>query len=126
MTPIRTFRDLDVWNRGMDLVVGVYELTAAYPRHELYGLTDQTRRAAVSIPANIAEGHGRMYRGEYVHHAAISRGSTCELITCLEIGRRLKYVSDSALEPSLTRADDVAAMTTRLIHALRRSPNLKW
>ena len=110
----------------MDLVVGVYEVTARYPKHELYGLTSQTRRAAVSIPANIAEGHGRMYRGEYVHHAAIARGSTCELITCLEIGQRLKYVSETELAPNLARADDVKAMVTRLMDALRRSPNLKW
>ena len=124
MTPIQSFRDLDVWNTGMDLVVGVYELTARFPRHELYGLSNQTRRAAVSIPANIAEGHGRLYRGEYAHHAAIARGSVSELITCLEIVRRLDYAADAALEPSFTHADNVSAMLTKLMRALRRSPQI--
>jgi four helix bundle protein len=87
------FRDLDVWQRSMDLVVEVYRITRAFPRSELYGLTDQTRRAAASVPANIAEGNGRLFRKEYAHHVSIARGSIAELSTCLEIAQRLEYVS---------------------------------
>ena len=119
MTRIQSFRDLDVWNKAMDLVVSVYALTDKFPRHELYGLTDQIRRAAVSIPTNIAEGNGRLYRGEYAHHAAIARGSVSELVTCLEISRRLNYASDTAVEAILQQASAVSAMLTKLIRALR-------
>ena len=125
MVRIRSFRDLDVWNKAMDLVVNVYALTDTFPQHELYGLTDQTRRAAVSVPTNIAEGNGRLYRGEYAHHAAIARGSVSELVTCLEISRRLKYANDAAIEAILQQASAVSAMLTMLIRALRRPPRVK-
>jgi four helix bundle protein len=87
------FRDLDVWKRSMDLVVDVYRLTQEFPRSELYGLTGQTRRAASSVPANIAEGNGRLYRKEYAHHVSIARGSIAELSTCLEVPQRLYRLS---------------------------------
>ena len=125
MTRIQSFRDLDVWNKAMNLVVSVYALTDTFPRHELYGLTDQTRRAAVSVATNIAEGNGRLYRGEYAHHAEIARGSVSELVTCLEIGRRLKDANDEAIEAVLRQASAVSAMLTMLIRALRRPPRVK-
>ena len=114
------FRDLDVWKRSMDLVVDVYRLTREFPRSELYGLTDQTRRAASSVPANIAEGNGRLYRKEYAHHVSIARGSIAELSTCLEIAQRLGYVSAALVEPLLKLADDVSRMLLMLMHALER------
>ena len=125
MNRIQSFRDLDVWTKAMDLVVSVYALTDTFPRHELYGLTDQTRRAALSVPTNIAEGNGRLYRGEYAHYAAIARGSVSELVTCLEISRRLKYATDAAIEAILQQASAVSAMLTMLIRALRRPPPVK-
>lgn len=126
MAPFSRFRDLDVWQRGIDLTVGVYALTSGFPKHELYGLTSQIRRAAVSIVANIAEGNGRMYRGDYVHHASIARGSVAELMTLLELAKRLEYAGAAELEPLFAMADAVSAMLTRLIRSLRNSTKLKW
>ena len=71
---IRHYRDLEVWQKAMDLVEQVYRLAKALPPEERYGLTSQIQRAAVSIPANIAEGHGRLHRGDYVHHLSMARG----------------------------------------------------
>ena len=78
---IKSYRDLRVWQAGMDLVVRVYRLTQGFPTHELYGLTSQMRRAAVSIPSNIAEGHTRESSKEYLHHLSIAQGSLAELET---------------------------------------------
>jgi four helix bundle protein len=72
---VSSFRDLRVWQAGMDLVEEVYRLTLSFPRHEIYGLTNQMRRAAVSIPSNIAEGHAREGTGEYLNHVSIAQGS---------------------------------------------------
>ena len=114
------YRDLDVWKRSMDLMVDVYALTREFPRSELYGLTDQIRRAASSIPANIAEGNGRVYRKEYAHHVSIARGSISELSTCLEIAQRLGYVTAVQVAPLLKRAEDISRMLLMLIRALEK------
>ena len=120
MSQILSYRDLNVWKKGMDLVVDVHELTRAFPRHELYGLTSQTRRAAVSVPSNIAEGNGRFFRREYAHHVSIARGSVSEVATCLEIGKRLDYVSEEAVRGPLERAEEVSRMLLMLMRALNR------
>ncbi|NBK23655.1 MAG: four helix bundle protein, partial [Spirochaetia bacterium] len=75
----------------MDMVVAVYELTAGFPAQERYGLASQMQRAAVSIPANIAEGYGRVHRGDYVHHLSIARGSLAELETHIALAARLGF-----------------------------------
>jgi four helix bundle protein len=115
-----SYRDLDVWKRSMDLVVDVYSLTREFPRSELYGLTDQTRRAASSVPSNIAEGNGRLYRKEYAHHVSIARGSISELSTCLEIAQRLGYVTRDVVAPLLTQAENISRMLLMLMRALDR------
>ena len=102
----------------MDLVVDVYELTSHYPKHELYGLTSQTRRAALSIPSNIAEGNGRMHRREYAHHVSIARGSVAELVACLEVARRLGYIASDVAAGYLERADAISRMLLMLLRAL--------
>ena len=79
---INSFRDLRVWNIGMDLVEGVYCLTKAFPRHEVYGLASQMQRAAVPIPSNIAEGYVRQHRKEYLQHLSIAQASLAELVLC--------------------------------------------
>ncbi len=79
-----SYRDLIVWQRGIVLVREVYELSSTWPQHEVFGLTHQIRRAAVSIPANIAEGQGRYGTKELHHHLSIAHGSLCELETHLE------------------------------------------
>ena len=118
MSRLRNYRDLDVWNRSMDLVVDVYELTRAFPKSELYGITAQMRGAATSVPSNIAEGNGRLYRREYAHHVSVARGSVSELSTCLEIAQRLGYVSSDLAASLLQRAEDISRMLLMLMRAL--------
>jgi four helix bundle protein len=122
---LRGYRELKVWQRSMDLVEESYRLTATFPKHELYGITSQLRRAAVSVAANIAEGHGREHLGEYLHFLSIANGSLMELETHLLIGRRMNYIapadrmgfyfalrrSDECLQASSERSNDDPADT---------------
>src|SRR5580692_9874461 len=92
----KSFRELVVWQRSMELAEVLYRLTSTFPKEEIYGLRAQIRRSAVSVPSNIAEGQGRLSTGEFRHFLGIARGSNCELQTQLEIARRLK-MGDSRL-----------------------------
>jgi len=106
-TTIRSFRDLRVWQAGMDLVEQVYLLTQAFPKHEMYGLASQMQRAAVSIPSNIAEGHTREHLKEYLQHLSIARASLAELETQLEIAARLEYCKPEQLSQLLEQLDSL-------------------
>lgn len=88
---VKSFRDLDVWHLGVELAETVYRVTARFPKSELFALTSQMRRAAVSIPSNIAEGRARNSSREFLHFLSISRGSLAELETQLELAIRLDY-----------------------------------
>ena len=88
---IYSYKDLIVWQKSMDLVVAVYELTEQYPKSEMYGLTSQTRRSAVSIPSNIAEGRRRSSRKDYRQFLIVAYGSGAELETQIEIAKRLPF-----------------------------------
>lgn len=104
MGGIRRYQDLEVWQRAMQLVVTIYKETDNFPKAEVYGLTNQIRRAAVSIPSNIAEGHGRSNR-DFGRFLAIARGSLAELETQLELARRIGYLPQpnfNALTDELT------------------------
>lgn len=92
MADIKTYRDLIIWQKSMTLVTEVYTITTSFPACELYGLTNQMRRCAVSIPSNIAEGYGRNSTGDYKRFLQISVGSLFELQTQLEIAFNLKYI----------------------------------
>ena len=94
---LKSFRDLRVWQLAMELVELIYTTTRDFPKEELYGLTSQIRRAAVSIPSNIAEGHTREHTKEFLHHLSIAQASLAELDTQLEIAVRLKYVSGETM-----------------------------
>jgi four helix bundle protein len=87
----KTFHDLKVWNKSIDLTTLVYEFTASFPKHEIYGLTSQMRRAAVSIPSNIAEGSARGTRRDFRQFVKQAEGSNCELQTQLIIAKRLSF-----------------------------------
>ena len=104
----------------MELVVDVYTITREFPRSELYGLTNQIRRAASSVPSNIAEGNGRLYRKEYAHHVSIARGSISELSTYLEIAQRLGYLTPARVAPLLKQAEDISRMLLMLMRALEK------
>ena len=84
-----SYRDLRVWNEAIELVEHVYRVTQEFPKHETFGLTSQMQRAAISVPANIAEGNTREHRKEYLHHVALAQASLAELGTHLEIAARL-------------------------------------
>ena len=88
---VQSFRDLLVWQRAIQLSISIYRLTHGFPREELYGLTSQIRRSAVSVPSNIAEGHGRLGTGEYRQFLGIARGSNFELQTQIEIARAAQF-----------------------------------
>jgi four helix bundle protein len=111
------FRELRVWQCGMDLVEEVYRLTKGFPKDELYGLTNQLRRAAVSVPSNIAEGQTRSFVKEYLQFLSVARGSLAEVQTQIEIAARLKYLSAEQVQPMLERAESLA----RQLNALRSS-----
>ena len=95
MTETRNYRDLDIWQRAVNIAVLVYQLTNDFPQSELYGLTSQMRRSAVSIASNIAEGHSRSSR-EFVQFLSIARGSVSELETQIEIASRIGLLPDMA------------------------------
>ena len=102
----------------MDLVVFVYSITEKYPKHEIYGLTSQTRRCAVSIPSNIAEGRLRGTRKDFRQFMIISFASGAELDTQLEIGKRLKYLSDVDYQEAIIQLTSIMKMLNKLIHSL--------
>jgi len=104
----------------MDLVESVYQVTRSFPRHEVYGLTAQLRRAAVSVPSNIAEGHGRRHLGDYLHHLSIANGSLFELETHLLLAQRLTYVLPAEAETASRLSGEVGRMLAGLARALRR------
>ena len=114
---VRTYRDLRVWQTGMDLVVGVYDLTRALPKSEIYGLSSQLQRAAVSVPANIAEGHTRNYLREYLQFLSVARSSLAEVATYLELIERLSYAPTERTLPLL----DLTSSLNRQLLALRDS-----
>jgi len=109
-----SYRDLDVWQRAMDLVVVCYGLTKAFPPSELHGLTGQLQRAAVSVPADIAEGQARQHAKEFRQHLAIASGSLAELETHILIAKRLGYLRSAVVQEVLTRTDQVGRMITGL------------
>ncbi len=110
-----TYGDLRVWQSAMELVYGVYEITQTSPKHELYGLTSQIRRAAVSMPSNIAEGKGRTTRKDLNVFLCHARGSLHELETQLLIARHLGYVDESDANRLLEQCKDIGRMLHGLI-----------
>ena len=116
---IVSFRDLEVWQDGMLLAESCYKLTSTYPRHELYGLVSQTRRAVVSIPSNIAEGKVRPTNA-YRNHVSIALGSQAELDTVLELAGRLNLVAPDGLAPIQRHVDRVGRMLNALATSLER------
>lgn len=118
---IRSHRDLLVWQDGMSLVLEVYRATRSFPKSEVYGITSQLQRAAVSVPANIAEGHGRNSLLEYRHHLHIARGSLAELDTLLMLAGGLDYLTPQQLEALTHRLHTVGRLLNGLLRALPTS-----
>jgi four helix bundle protein len=114
---VKTYRELVAWQKAMDLVEVVYRSTSGFPKEEIYGLTSQVRRAAVSVPSNIAEGQGRTSTRDFLNFLSIAAGSLCEMETQLLIAQRLHYLAATASTELLNRSAEVA----RVLHGLRRA-----
>src|SRR5262245_40542062 len=117
---IRSYRDLIVWQDSMDFVVSIYRVTSRFPREERYSLVDQLRRASVSVPSNIAEGHGRSRTGDYMRYLSVSVGSLHEIETQIQIGARLGYISEELQKELLDSSSAIGRKLGALIRALRR------
>jgi four helix bundle protein len=114
-----SFRDLAVWQSSVESALAIYKLTADFPDSEKFGLMNQLRRAAVSVPSNIAEGYGRASRGEYLHFLGMARGSNSEIETQLVIARRLGFGSEQLLNESEAFCKEVGILLGRLMKSLR-------
>ena len=117
---MRPHNKLDVWHEAVDLVVDVYQVTKLFPKTEQYALADQLKRAAVSIPSNIAEGAARQTKKEFIQFLYIARGSASEIDTQLEVARRLNYIDEGKKEALDDKLDRIGRMLTGLIKALRK------
>ena len=115
---INSYRDLVVWQRAMELVEEVYRLVRLLPKEEGYGLSDQLRRAVVSIPSNIAEGYGRMAAKDYSRFLVIARGSKYELETQLEICCRVGYLKEKDVERAFKLCESVGKMLNSILAKL--------
>jgi four helix bundle protein len=120
MTTIFTYRDLEAWKRGMDLVEQCYKLTASFPKGEQFALTSQIRRAAVSVPSNLAEGHCRRTTKAYANHVSIALGSHAELETCIELASRLGFIRPTDKEQTIAVSDSVGRLLNGLYQSLER------
>jgi len=118
---IRSYRDLRVWQEGMGLAEACYLLTKRFPKDELFGMTSQIRRAASSVPANIAEGYGRDSKGDYIQFLRVSQGSLKELETHLTLSSRVGLLPESEAKNILEHCDHLGRMLHRLIRSLQRS-----
>jgi four helix bundle protein len=112
---VRSYRDLIVWQKGMELAADIYRLTRLLPKQEEYRISGQMIRAATSVPANIAEGHGRGTRKDYAHFISIAKGSLAELETFILLARTLKLAPHESCDATLNKAEEVG----RMLNALR-------
>ena len=119
--PVQHYKDLIVWQKAMDLVYLIYEVTKIFPKDELYGLTNQLRRAIVSVPSNIAEGQARKSTPEFRNFLSIARGSMAEVETQLLIASRLHYLQESQLLEIMGKHNEVSKMLRALMSKLATS-----
>jgi len=118
---IDSYRDLRVWQEAMNLAEACYRVTSSFPREEMFGLTVQIRRAAVSVPANIAEGYGRNSKGAYGQFLRVAQGSLKELETHLLLAHRLGFATETKVAPVLSLCDSLGRMLRSLIRSIERS-----
>jgi len=117
---VQSFRDSIAWQRAMDLSTAVYAVTRGFPKEEMFGLTNQLRRASVSVASNIAEGQGRLTTGEYIHFLGMARGSALEVETQLELAARLGLGVSADLSKVQDRATEVVRTINAAVSGLRR------
>ena len=117
---IQNFRELVVWQKGMSLAKMCYQVTVSFPKSELFGMTSQIRRAAVSVPANIAEGNARAHTKEYLHHLSVAKGSLAELETHLILSKEIGILTNPDMEKCMSLIDEISRMLTSLRFSLER------
>lgn len=120
MGEIRSYKDLTVWQKAREFVKKIYVVSKGFSREETYGLTQQIRRAAISVPSNIAEGYGRGSRKDYVRFLHMARGSLYELETQLFLAQDMEYLSPATSEPILGAVADCSRLLNGLIASLQR------
>lgn len=120
MTPVRSYRDLIAWQKSLRLVTEIYRCTQEFPKSEMYGLTAQIRRAAVSVPSNIAEGQGRLSTGEFKQFLGHARGSLMEVETQILIAERLGLLSTESRDRVLSQCAEIGRILNGLISSLSR------
>jgi four helix bundle protein len=118
--PVKDYRELIVWQKSMDLVEAAYRLTAGFPKEEIYGLSIQIRRSAISVPSNIAEGQARNTTRDFLHFLSIAYGSLKELETQVLISERLCYINASIRDSLLKSTIEVARLISGLKSALKK------
>ena len=114
----KDYKELIVWQKAMDLVVEVYDLAKRLPKEELYALSDQMRRAAVSVPSNIAEGHSRSSTKEFIQFLSIAKGSNAEVQTQLFICVRLQYLTDEQISKAVALSFEVGKMINSIMQRI--------
>lgn len=120
MEKIKSFKELKIWQKGMEIVKDIYKLTANFPKEEVYGLTSQMRRSAVSIPSNIAEGFKRFHSKEYMQFLHIALGSAAELETQIIISKELGFINESELQSVSEKIDHSSKMISALLNKLKQ------
>ncbi len=118
---MQDYKKLDVWRKGHQLVLSVYQLTKSFPQEELYGLTRQLRRAAVSVPANIVEGTGRLGNSEFRHYLNIAMGSLCEVEYFIILAQDLHYLGDSQQDALSKQVTELKRMLASLQNKVKES-----
>jgi len=113
------YKDLVVWQKSVDLAIWVYEMTRTFPKEEIYGITSQMRRAAVSVSSNIAEGQSRQHRAEFIQFLYIAKGSLAELETQLIIAKKLDYLAEESALAGTSRLAEVHRLLVPLIRKLK-------
>jgi len=117
---LKNYKELHVWQKAYQFCLEIYKVTKTFPNEEKYGLTSQIRRAAISIPSNIAEGYGRKSSGEYIQFLYVAYGSNCELETQLLLSGDLGYIEKIGLESLLKSVGDIERMLKALIRSLQK------
>ena len=118
---MKTYRDLLVWQKAIHFVTEVYSVAREFPQEELYGLTSQIKRSAVSIPSNIAEGYGRKSKKEYIRFLQIAMGSIFEIQTQLEISKNLDFLSDNNFDELYENSREIERMLSSLISKINKN-----
>ncbi|NLF08185.1 MAG: four helix bundle protein [Pirellulaceae bacterium] len=120
MTVVKDYRELIAWQKAMNLVEEIYRTTKTFPREEIYGLTSQLRRAAISVPSNIAEGNGWPTTRDYVHFLGVAYGSVKEVEPQVLISERLRYINADSSEKLVEMTTEIARLISGLINSLNR------